>query len=111
MKKRVIVLIIAIFYTVCISGYVLLSKRMDDINRRGYIQEAQEYLATNEKFTQEYGNIISFEAIEDEGPTRSDSDEKKEYYMDFKCVTENAELEIRVYHVWNDGWSFYHVVL
>jgi hypothetical protein len=84
---------------------------MDNVNRKGYIQDAQEYLATNEEFTQEYGKIVSFEAIEDEGPTRSENQEKKEYYMDFRCVTEKAELSIRVYNVWNNGWSFYYVIL
>ena len=99
------------FFVICISGYVFLSRRIDDVERKGYIQDAREYLDTDEKFSQEYGKIISFEAIEDEGPIRGEKQDKKEYYMDFDCVTEKADLLIRVYHVWNDGWSFYYVVL
>ena len=112
-RKRIIIVIISIilFYTICISGYIYMSKRMDNVERRGFILDAQEYLTTNEEFTQKYGKIVSFEAIDDEGPTPSEKQDETEYYMDFRCVTEKEELLIRIYHVWNDGWSFYYVIL
>lgn len=108
-KSITIIIVIAIVYIfVCGMGYWYFSRRMDDIDRRGFSEEALEYLSSNEQFLQEYGEIIYFES-DDERPIPSE-DNEDEYYMDFKCHTENAEMLIRVYHVWNDGWSFYYVI-
>lgn len=108
-KKNIFILIsviaIALFVLAWTIGYSLLSDRVDDATRNGFVNEAQAFLANDDTFLTNYGEIISMTS-EDDMPHKNQEAEQTEYYMDFKCTTNRGEFLIRVYHVWNDGWSF-----
>ena len=109
-KKTIIILVISIIAFVCVwaIAYHYASSRISDIERRGYIEDARAFLSNDSEFLQKYGNIISFES-NDDGPIASGRE--NEYYMDFHCITDKENFYIRVYSVYNDGWSFYYIVM
>ena len=110
-KTKLIILIIVgvvAFYAVCTTGYLLLSARIDNIDKRSFTSRAEEYLSSNEDFVEQYGNLKSLES-DDKRPI--DTDNENELYMDFYCVTDKTEFSIRVYRLWTeDGFVYSYIV-
>ena len=107
---------IAIFVDVIVAfvafwgiGYFGLSNYLKNAERLGFINDATEFLSTNEEFLRDYGAVLSIEPDGDSS-IKNDDPTIKEYYMDFVCQTEKGTYAVRIYDVWDDGWSFRYVV-
>ncbi len=113
-KKHVwipIVIAAVLFYGICLTGYTLLSKRLERIQIQGFIEDSYKFLSEDQQFLSKYGEIKSFDT-DDKKPIDIKNDKgKTEYYMDFKCHTETMELLIRVYQAYDNGWTFYYTII
>lgn len=101
----VVIAVILIIVSIWVVGYRYLSNRIDNSTRQSFIDESELFLLSDDDFKNEYGTLISMES-EDQMPVKNDAVDLTEYYMDFICTTSKGEFNIRVYHTWNDGWSF-----
>ena len=109
-KNRVYLISIAaaaclIFVSVWAIGYSYLSGRLNNDIRELFIEESTSYLSSDEDFKNQYGLLISLES-QDKMPIENKGSALTEDYMDFRCVTDRGEFQIRVYHTWSDGWSY-----
>ena len=108
-KKRVWI-IVAIISAVVIAcwavfaiGYPYASRMVNNATRQGFIEECKKYLLSDDDFIDNYGTLISLES-ENKMPLEDKKAELQTHYMDFVCVTDRGEYDIRVYQIWDDGW-------
>ncbi len=114
MKKKTIVIIISVviaFIILCGVGYTFFSEYINNVEKRGFVEEAQQFLEQDEEFLSEYGKILLFETNDEYPPNKIENDTKTEYYMTFECETEKAILQIQVFHVYDNGWSHRYEIL
>ena len=101
----IVVLIILLVVSIWAIAYSYFSNRIDNSTRQSFIDETTLFLSADEEFINKYGALISLES-KDELPIKNESSEQTEYYMDFTCVTENGTFDIRVYHTFQDTWTY-----
>lgn len=108
MKKVYIFILLAVFIiAVAVWGvlYSLLSSRIDNATRQGFINDCETFLLTDDNFISNYGNLISLTS-NDDMPTEIEKGEHKQYYMNFVCTTDRGEFDIRVYLTFENEWTY-----
>ena len=109
-KTHILILVIAVSIILLVISiwaiaYPYFSNRIDNSTRQSFIDETISFLSTDEEFINKYGLLISIES-KDKLPIKNELSEQTEYYMNFSCVTENGTFDIRVYHTFQDKWTY-----
>ena len=109
MKKRTILIIIiagiVLYAAVWGVAYSYATQKMNNIEREGFIEEAVEYLNSNEEFLSQFGVLIQAKS-DDKMPIKNKESANTQYYMDLICTTEKGQFNIRAYNTYTDGWSW-----
>ena len=107
MKKRILIIVAVIVIAIitwCIL-FTLLSRRVDNATRQGFINDCEAFLLSDETFIENYGTLVSINS-DDEMPTQISNGEYNKYYMNFTCTTQKGEFNIRVHLAYDNGWVF-----
>ena len=101
----IVISIILLVISIWAIAYPYFSSRIDNSTRQSFIDETISFLSTDEEFINKYGLLISIES-KDKLPIKNELSEQTEYYMYFSCVAENGAFDIRVYHTFQDKWTY-----
>ena len=107
-KKKIIILIVTcavVFFAVVGSLYAYVLHLEDERIKSLFTEDALNYLNSDESFTSAYGVVTALTG-EEKIPVETDEG----VYMTFHCVTAEQELTVRVYGVYDDGWSYYYEI-
>lgn len=110
MKKSTIIIIITALILVTFAawavGYSFLSNHATKTQVRGFMNDCEEFLSSDEAFISQYGELVALDALENSTVVETRTDETIEYYMDFNCTTSNGVFNIRVHLTYNELWAY-----
>lgn len=95
------IIIMVIWFAIWGFGYWYLGQQVNTASTRGFIQEATNFLSSDNSFADEYGKLTDMEAVSD-APVNNEGAATREYYMDFACTTDKGECSIRVFQAWDE---------
>ena len=96
-----------------IWGFALwyFSGQVNDASTRGFVEQAQTYMAENSEFTDRYGKLTAIQT-DSEKPVKNEVGETVQYYMDFTITTASGDVKVRVSQTWeNETWVLGYVEL